>query len=351
MQLGNMRSAIRSAPDWQLNTLTSKRALMGFTGVRPAKSDSKPKPFVRGHFLDLRTTTFALTDRGHPLESACKAFNVEHGKTKVKEHGKMSNEYIDYNRRDVSATAELAYKVLGEYDRHAIDLQETKAFSPASIGKAYLRKMGITPVLQRHTNFQPYLGYAQTAFFGGRTGAHIRKMAIPVVYTDFLSMYPTVNSLLKLWDFVIARHIRVVDHCKDEITAFLKKLKPDDLFRPETWKHLRAFVLVKADGDILPTRGPYNPETNDWQVAVNHLYAERDDDALWFSLPDVAASVILTGRIPKTVDAFRLEPSGVLPNLHPVKLRGTINSSRLMIGSCSGLWKSGRRTIAPYVLL
>ena len=43
-----------------------------------------------------------------------------------------------------------------------------------------------------------------------------------------------------------------------------------------------------------------------------------------FSLPDVAASVILTGRVPNIIDAFRLEASGTLPTLSPVKLRGII---------------------------
>src|SRR5207244_2733761 len=64
----------------------------------------------------------------------------------------------------------------------------------------------------------------------------------------------------------------------------------------------------------------------DWQVAVNHLHPGNggNDDALWFSLPDVATSVILTGRIPEIVDAFRIEPHGILPVLN-TKLRGVID--------------------------
>jgi hypothetical protein len=60
-------------------------------------------------------------------------------------HGVITPEYIDYNRRDVLATAELAYKLLEkeEYDKHPINLQVTKAYSPASTGKAYLRTMGM----------------------------------------------------------------------------------------------------------------------------------------------------------------------------------------------------------------
>jgi hypothetical protein len=107
---------------------------------------------------------------------------VEHGKIEASEHGKISEEYIDYNRRHVQATSELAKKLLEEYDKHPINLPENRAFSPASIGKAYLRAMGITPIAQRHTKFQPYIGYAQTAFFGGRTSAHANGRADYKIY-------------------------------------------------------------------------------------------------------------------------------------------------------------------------
>jgi hypothetical protein len=50
---------------------------------------------------------------------------------------------------------------------------------------------------------------------------HIRKTVVPVVHTDFLSMYPTVNSLLGLWSFVIAKEIRAVEHCQEDIKKFL----------------------------------------------------------------------------------------------------------------------------------
>ena len=256
------------------------------------------------------------TARGYSLEQACEAFGVEHGKQRVTRHGIVTPKYIDYNRRDVLATWELAEKLLEEYDKHPIDLQVTKAYSPASIGKAYLRAMGVRPIMERQPDFpKEYLGYAQSAFFGGRTSAHIRKVAVPVVYTDFLSMYPTVNSLMDLWRFVTAREIKIVDHCQNEIEAFLHQLatNPHDLFKPATWKHLTAFVRIIPDGDILPNRAKYSAESNDWQVAINHLYAKNNNpnDALWFSLPDVAASILLNeGRVPKIVDAFRIEAHG-----------------------------------------
>src|SRR5262249_53239273 len=210
------------------------------------------------------------------------------------------------NRRDVLATFELALRLLEEYDKHPITLQPTRAYSPASIGKAYLRAMGIEPVLERQPDLpKEYLGYAQSAFFGGRTSAHIRKVAVPVVYTDFLSMYPTVNRLMVLWSFVVAERVRVVEHCGEEIQQFLSQVTAEDLFNTSTWKCLTAFVKIIPDGDILPARAKYSKETNDWQVGVNHVFADADN-ALWYSLPDIVASVILTRRIPKVLDAFRI---------------------------------------------
>lgn len=322
-----------------IKQIDSKRALKGFTSRNDpdtidlvpedsATGEPDPKYTFRGHFLDLRTLTFALTDIGHSLKSACEAFGVEHGKETASQHGVLNDAYIDYNRRDVVASAELAYKLLEEYEKHPIPLQATKAFSPASIGKGYLRAMGIRPILERQSDFpKEYLGFAQSAFYGGRASAHIRKVIAPVVYTDFLSMYPTVNSPMGLWDFVIADKINVIKDAKAEIEAFLDSVTADDLFKPEIWKRLTGFVKVIPDGEILPTRANYNVHTNDWQVAVNHLYANPDtpdQSALWFTLPDVIAAKILTGRVPKIVDAFRIEAVGCAEGLATVKLRSEI---------------------------
>src|SRR6266516_2307066 len=89
----------------------------------------------------------------------------------------ITEEFIDDNRRDVSAISALALKLLDELSEHPIALRPTQAYSPASIGKAYLRAMGIEPILKRQPSFpKEYIGYAQAAFFGGRTSGHIRKV-------------------------------------------------------------------------------------------------------------------------------------------------------------------------------
>jgi hypothetical protein len=329
-------------PSVGIKHIDSKRALKGFTArFGPDDSDLIPEDSTtgepekgykfRGHMLDLRTLAFALTDRSYSLESACLTFGVEHGKQSVAQHGIVTKAYIDYNRRDVQATAELAVKLLAEYAKHPIRLQPTKAFSPASIGKSYLHGMGIAPILERQPDFpSEYLGFAQTAFFGGRTSAHIRKVPVPAVYVDFLSMYPTVNSLMDLRQFLIAREIQV-KHCRSEIEQFLDQLTPEKLFRQNTWKRLPAFVKVIPNGDILPSRGKYSAASNDWQVALNYLYApdQPTAESLWFSLPDVVASVLLTGKIPQIVDAFKLVPRGKLPGLRPTRLSGEVGVNPL----------------------
>jgi hypothetical protein len=325
-------------PGVGIKHIDSKRALKGFTSrYRPDDSDLIPEDSVtgepekgykfRGHMLDLRTLAFALTDRGYSLESACKAFGIAHGKQHVAKHGVVTPSYIDYNRRDVQATSELAVALLAEYAKHPINLQPTKAYSPASIGKAYLRAMGIVPIFERQPSFPlRYVGFAQTAFFGGRTSAHIRKVPVPVVYVDFLSMYPTVNGLMDLWKFVIAGEIRVVSGCQREVEKFLRSVTPKALFSPSSWKKLTAFVKIVPDGDLLPSRAKYSNASNDFQVALNYLHSKDGPGSggLWYSLPDVVASVLLTGKVPKIVDAFKLVPIGKIPFLKPVRFCGEV---------------------------
>jgi hypothetical protein len=54
---------------------------------------------------------------------------------------------------------------------------------------------------------------------------------------------------------------------------------------------------------------------------------DNPQHALGFSLPDVIASVILTGKVPKIVDAFPIEPHAILPGVKPIRLRGEIEGN------------------------
>jgi hypothetical protein len=321
-------------PGIAVKHMDSKRALKGFTGaIDPDKLDQIPEGSIkpkkgyvfRGHMLDAKTLAFALTDQGMSLERACEVFGVEHGKHKVAMHGIITSEYIDYNRRDVLASTELAAKLLDEYALHPIGLQVTKAYSPASIGKGYLQAMGVTPIMARMPDFpKRYCGFAESAFFGGRASAHVRKVPVPVVYTDFLSQYSTVNVLMGLWRFVTAREIRVVEDAREELATLLQAVTPEWVLDPANWPRLTGFARIIPDGDVLPLRAKYGG--NAWQIGINHVYASSDDpkDGLWYAWPDLVASVLLTGKMPRIVEAFRLTPIGKAKGLKKIEFRGQV---------------------------
>jgi hypothetical protein len=97
----------RNRPDVRIRHIDSKRALIQFTSRMTLDEedaipdDSETGEAVedynhRGHFLDLKTLAFALTDEGHSLASACEAFEVKHGKKRAARHGKLTTKYIDY---------------------------------------------------------------------------------------------------------------------------------------------------------------------------------------------------------------------------------------------------------------
>jgi hypothetical protein len=130
--------------------IDNKRAFIGFTGRNSpdeedlipegsATGEAQPGYIFPGHFLDLRTLAFALTDEVYSLEAACAAFGVEY----AREPTVTPEAYIQDIRRTVGASSELAVKLLDELANHPIGLPPTQAFSPVSIGKAYLRAMGI----------------------------------------------------------------------------------------------------------------------------------------------------------------------------------------------------------------
>ena len=81
-----------------------------------------------------------------------------------------------------------------------------RIYSEASLGKAYLREMGIKPWRKLRPKFDPeIIGVIMSSYFGGRAEVHRRREIVKTLYCDFASMYPTVCTLMGLWKFVIAR--------------------------------------------------------------------------------------------------------------------------------------------------
>ena len=50
----------------------------------------------------------------------------------------ITEPYVEYCRQDVAATAGLYEALIAEFDLHPVGLEPSKAYSPASLSKAYL---------------------------------------------------------------------------------------------------------------------------------------------------------------------------------------------------------------------
>jgi hypothetical protein len=321
----------RFRPRVVIKSLDSKRAFISFgSRLKPDRddlipddsTDGEPDPAFRfrGHFLDLRALAFALTNESHSLASACKQFGVETGKLEVEEHGVISDEYIDYNRRDTLATSALFEKLLAEHRRHPIGLPPPKAYSPASVAKAYLRALGVVPILARQPDFPAeLLGAGMVGYYGGRSECRIRRVPVPITYVDFLSMYATVNTLMRAWSLLTANRVEPVD-VTDETRQLLQTVTLEDCFNPGLWPQLLTLVQVEPEGQLFPARADYG-ENGQWQIGNNPL---TTDVPLWYPLADVVAAMLRDGKAPQIERAMQLQAVGQQEGLRPVRLRGSV---------------------------
>ena len=329
-------------PRIRIQSIDQKRSFISFATPLRKKSDKKYKSY-KGYFVDLKTFTFALTDRSHSLDSACKDFGASR-KLHTEEHGKITEEYIDYNIQDVRSTADLYDKALDRYRMFNLKDNPNKLYSPASIGKAYLEKMNIYPFLDQDPDFpKDILGYAMSSYYGGRTEVRIRNRLIPITYLDFTSMYPTVYSLLQLDKFLKAKKIRYYDNIEN-VQCFIENLKIEDLRNSETWSRweMHSIVKIRPNDDILPVRMEYSKVAKN--IGINYL---KSDKELWYTVEDVISSKLLTGRIPEIIQAYSFIPEGVQDNLHDVSISDiTISSNedfiRKMIEERMKVKKSNR---------
>lgn len=298
----------------------SKRAFIGFARSASVDRRNRFPGSDRGYFLDLRTFAFALSNGSFSLASACEAFGVERGKLETESHGVITPEYIEYNLRDTEATGALLEQLREEFDQHPIELAPWKAYSPASVAKAYDMAMGIEPPRSRFSGVgKAFLGKSMAAYYGGRAEARIRKTPVPVMDTDFVSMYPTVNASMGNWEYVTAKEV-VIEESTKEVRELLDFTNIDDWFDPTNWRKLRFFAVVEPDADILPVRAEYGSAPG-FNIGLNRF---TSDNELVYVGPDLVASALLTGKPPKIKKAWRLVPRGTAENLKEVDLRGSI---------------------------
>jgi hypothetical protein len=228
----------------------------------------------------------------------------------------------------VRASVGLLNALLSEFKKYPLGTRPPeKAFSAASIAKAFLKTMGITQPEEKFRLDDKTNGICMQSYYGGRAEIRICRTLLPVVYTDFLSQYPTVNTLLDLWRLLTAKKIRVRDATQN-VRTLLKTVKVNQLLDRKTWPRLNFFALVQPDGDVLPVRTVYgdNRIGNETNIGLNPLTSK---EPIWFARPDIVGSVLLTGMPPKILRAIRFEAVGVQKGMKSGRLgTGSIRPSR-----------------------
>jgi hypothetical protein len=294
-------------PSIRVKMLGSKKASFAFAANRPPRG--KPKHY-RGRFLDTATFGLALLGPGDPsLAGMGRRFNSRVRKqTSPAEHGgEINDEYLNYLANDVEATWALFQEERSLYARHQVSQPMWKIFSEASLGKAYLRDMGVPRFMDQHPDLpRPVLGVFMQTYYGGRAEVRIRLQPTEVIVADFKSQYPTVNALMDLQSLLLAKTIEI-KHCPEQVRDWLTSLTVDDLQRPETWKRFRCIVQIKPNADILPVRTNYGDDSTALNTGLNHVTSPIPT---WYALADVVGSWLLTGRVPEILDAIELVPHG-----------------------------------------
>jgi hypothetical protein len=313
-------------PRIQVKHLNSRSALIRFTvpgkqrqgrGMRRRGFNVQPH---RGYFVDIKTLAAALTSASHSLFSLGNFLGIEHHKFDTDEHGgPMTEEYIGYAVRDVQATWECYSELVNRYQAHG--LTETALYaikSEAGMGKAYLRQMRILPFRQLQNDCPTeLLGTIMSTYYGGRSEVHIRRKAVRVLYCDFLSMYPTVCTLMQLWQFVIANKMSWRDST-NETRQLLEKMTIANLNHPDAWAQLTTLVRIQPQGDVVPIRAQYGGGPQN-AIGLNYL---TNEGAQWFTFADCIASKLLTGRSPDVLEAITFVAGEPQSGLRPVSIGG-----------------------------
>jgi hypothetical protein len=125
------------------------------------------------------------------------------------------------------------------------------------------------------------IGIIMSAYYGGRAEVRLRRTVSQVLYCDFASMYPTVCTLMGLWDFVVAKGVTWRESTK-EAQLFLDQITLSDLQGARPWRQLHTIVQVQPDADIFPVRARY-ADQQQYTIGLNYLTSELP---LWFTVAD-----------------------------------------------------------------
>lgn len=313
-------------PNVRVKHMSARSALMSFAAPmkqrngRGQRRRGQDTPVRRGHFIDVKTLAGALFARGFNLAALCEFLKVDHPKQDFDAFdGPVTTEMARYALGDVQATWECYRALRARFDRLGlIGTPVEKVYSEASIGKGYLREMGVIPWRKNQPDFPPQMtANILSAYFGGRSEVRERREVRQVMLCDFLSMYPTVCTLMGLWRFVIADSMTWRDTTR-ETRAYLDTIDLAALQTQATWCDLTTLVRVLPEGDIFPIRAACEGEAQT-TIGLNHLGAKQP---LWFTLADCVASKLLTGKAPTIIEAITFAPGLMQSGLRPISIGG-----------------------------
>jgi hypothetical protein len=313
-------------PNIRVKHLSRKAALISFAapmGQRDSRGQRKRgmrNAVRRGHFIDVATLSNALLARGFSLAGLSKFLAAQNPKLDFDDFdGPITDEIVSYAIRDVQTTWECYQVVMARFNALKLSRsQPEKIYSEAGIGKGYIREMGIRAWRDCQPDFPAkIIARILGTYYGGRSEVRIRREIRQVMLCDFLSMYPTVCTLMGLWKFVIAEGMSWRDST-DATQAKLANVDLPDLQAKEQWAHLTTLVRVQALADVFPVRAAYHGEASS-TIGANYLTSETP---MWFTLADCIAAKLLTGKAPHIIEAMTFSAGAIQDGLAPICIAG-----------------------------
>lgn len=279
-----------------------------------------------GYFLDTATLGGAMLGERPSLKRLAELLGTEHRKIDAEHGEKITAEYLDYLRNDVLVTWECWRALRARYDRYELPVEPWQIYSEASIGKAHMKSMQLTPFRALNDWPDPILATVMETYYGGRTECKIRRMPVPGVYVDFASQYPTVFALQELHCYLTAEQITYEREDPQRVQQLLDDLTADQVLEQPFWcDELHALVRIAPDADRLPTRARYSENRDrakrkgSYNVGVPYRHGGPPQ---WYTMADACASKLMTGRAPQIVGVLRFTPEGTQAAIGPIAIAG-----------------------------
>lgn len=298
-------------PKLRIKPKDSRSAFIDLAG-----GDPNGRAVYRGRFLDLSVLGVAMRSKHMTLDGFLETFGLT-GKLQHEPSGRVTKKELEYGRHDVDRTVALLNAMKHEFDSFPLDLWPERAMSAASITKAFLSQMNLTPPMEKFNPPDEILGKCMQGFYGGRSEIHGRHQELPVAVCDTTSEYPTVAINLNLWPLLTAADIEVVD-CTVEARMILERTNLETTLDRTSWPNFGFFASIKPAGDIVPLRSLYG-ESGSTNIGLNPL---TSDKPIWYAGPDLVGSKLKTGRAPEIIRAFKFVPKGIQKGMKATAIGG-----------------------------